>query len=81
MIWSTSVQFGPETKLITKALAGRDFSLLSEEQVVKMVQQYKHDKTETYFASSPRLWAGLKQRALQEKEALLKLVMAAEEIE
>lgn len=81
MIWSTSVQFGPETKLIVKAIAGSDFSLLPDDAVVKMVQQFKHDKTETYFASSPKLWAGLKQRALQEKDALLKLVASADEIE
>ena len=74
MIWSTSVQFGPRTSVIKKALKDYDFLSLTDVDVVSIVQDYKHDKTHLLFRSSPRLWGGLKQRAKSEKLKLLKLI-------
>jgi hypothetical protein len=71
MIWSTSVQFGPSTSLIIKALKGIDLNTASDLDIITIVQKYKHDKTEILFRSSPTLWDGLKNRALKEKEKLL----------
>ena len=72
-IWSTAVQFGGNTSLIQKALAGKDLSKMSDDEIVKAIQQYKHKNTEKLFKSSPTLWGGLKDRAKQEEKALLNL--------
>ncbi|MGL4756392.1 MAG: hypothetical protein ACRCXB_28900 [Aeromonadaceae bacterium] len=73
MIWSTSVQYGPYTNLIVKAVAGLSFDSATDVQIITAVQDYKHDNVETKFHSSPTLWPGLKARAISEKAKLLKL--------
>lgn len=72
-LWSTSVQFGGNTSLVNKALAGRDISKMSDADIVKAVQQYKAKNTKSLFKSSPKLWGGLRNRAIEEEKALLKL--------
>lgn len=76
-IWSTSVQFGGSTSLINKALAGKDVSNMSDEQIVRAIQQYKAANTEKLFKSSPTQWKGLRNRAKQEEAALVSLSQAA----
>ena len=73
-VWSTSVQFGPQTSLIKNALKGQDVSKLSDAQVVSAIQDYKMDNNDQLFASSsPNVRAGTLSRAAQEKELLLGL--------
>ena len=43
MIWSTSVQFGARTSLISRAVGKR--TELSSREIIELVQNYKHDKT------------------------------------
>lgn len=73
MIWSTSVQYGPYTNLIVKAVTGLSFDSATDIQIITAVQDYKHDNVETKFRSSRTLWPGLKARAISEKAKLLKL--------
>ncbi|HAT8529706.1 vgrG protein [Vibrio vulnificus] len=72
MIWSTSVQFGARTSLISRAVGKR--TELSSREIIELVQNYKHDKTHLLFKSSPTWWGGLRQRALSEKIKLLALL-------
>ncbi|MBX4652839.1 hypothetical protein [Klebsiella michiganensis] len=73
MIWSTSVQYGPTTGLISRALKGKDFETLTDAEVITIVQDYKINHVEDLFPSSPTWWDDLKTRALTEKKDLLKL--------
>lgn len=73
MIWSTSVQYGPTTGLISRALKGKDFETLTDADVITIVQDYKINHVEDLFPSSPTWWDDLKTRALTEKKDLLKL--------
>ncbi|EGB0936986.1 M23 family metallopeptidase [Escherichia coli] len=73
MIWSTSVQYGPYTNIIIKSLDGLSFDSATDIQIITAVQDYKYDNVEKIFRSSPTLWAGLKARAISEKNKLLKL--------
>ena len=81
MVWSTSVQFGPRTKLIKRALDGLVVSSLSVIEIIRAVQDYKIANNSSLFASSPTLQPGLLARAIDEKKRLLDLERAAHEIE
>ena len=72
-IWSTAVQYGGGSKVIQRALAGKNVSAMSDSDLVSAIQDYKYDKTQSLFSKSPKLWAGLRKRARQEKADLLKL--------
>lgn len=72
-IWSTAVQYGGGSKVIQLALAGKNVAAMSDSDLVSAIQDYKHDKTQLLFSKSPKRWAGLRKRALQEKADLLKL--------
>lgn len=73
MIWSTSVQYGPKTGVIVRALKGKDVGSLSEKDIITIVQDYKYTNVENLFPSSPTWWDDLKTRAVTEKRDLLKL--------
>jgi hypothetical protein len=73
MIWSTGVQFGGGSSVITNALKGKDVSKMSDADIVTAVQDYKAANTASLFKSSPTQHAGLTRRAKEEKESLLKL--------
>lgn len=73
LIWSTAVQYGPKTKLIVKALAGRDTNVLTDREVIVLVQDYKYLNVEALFESSPGWWNDLRVRANGEKVKLLRL--------
>ena len=52
MVWSTSVQFGPKTALIKRAL-GDDYNvLITDEEIIELVQDYKIKNNEKLFKSS-----------------------------
>ncbi|AXN33948.1 hypothetical protein [Vibrio coralliilyticus] len=72
LIWSTSVQYGPNTNLIINSV--NDKKNLDYIKIISKVQDYKHDKVDKLFRSSPTLWPGLKLRAKREKSKLLKLL-------
>ncbi|KVC81362.1 hypothetical protein [Burkholderia ubonensis] len=81
-IWSSSVQFGAGNAkhgngaigIFQKALAGRDVSKLSDEQIVSAVQDYKLANNDRLFAnSSAAVRAGTAKRANAEKAKLLAL--------
>jgi hypothetical protein len=59
MIWSTSVQCGPTTGVIFRALKGKDVNSLSEKDVITIVQDYKETNVENLFPSSPTWWGDL----------------------
>ncbi|HFS2350435.1 TPA: hypothetical protein ACHXFU_005209, partial [Escherichia coli] len=73
MIWSTSVQYGPTTGLISRALKGKNLETLTDADVITIVQDYKINHVEDLFPSSPTWWDDLKTRALTEKKDLLEL--------
>lgn len=81
MVWSTCVQFGPQTKLIKRALQGLTLSSMSVEDIICAVQDYKTANNSRLFSSSPALQAGLLARAVDEKRKLLDLEVAGAEIE
>ncbi|PSD17547.1 peptidoglycan-binding protein, partial [Stenotrophomonas maltophilia] len=78
-LWSTSVQYrGMTRSVFQKGLQqaySEDFKLaeLSDEQIVRAVQDYKHANVQSHFQSSPTLWDSLRDRALTEKNALVGL--------
>lgn len=78
-LWSTSVQYrGITRSVFEKGLEtayGKDYKLsdLSDEQIVRAVQDYKHDNVKTHFSKSPDLWDSLASRALNEKTSLVGL--------
>lgn len=73
LIWSTSVQYGPKTKLIVRALAGLDVGSMTDRDIIIKVQDYKYLNVEAHFFSSPNWWNDLKARAAGEKQKLLML--------
>ncbi|GAL21529.1 hypothetical protein JCM19235_5011 [Vibrio maritimus] len=72
LVWSTSVQHGPETRLILNAVKNKKG--LSHREIIVLVQDYKYDNVERLFRSSPSLWEGLRARARSEKKMLLSLL-------
>lgn len=73
-VWSTSVQFGGNSSLIQKALAGKDHTKMSDAEIVSSIQDYKATNNDKLFASSSAaVRAGTLNRATSEKSALLKL--------
>lgn len=46
MIWSTSVQYGPTTGLISRALKGKNLETLTDADVITIVQDYKINHVE-----------------------------------
>ena len=81
MVWSTSVQFGPQTKLIIKAIKDLDMLSASVVDIICAVQDYKISNNSRLFSSSPDLQPGLLARAKDEKRRLLELEQTDNEIE
>ena len=78
-LWSTSVQYRGITRSIfqkgLQSAHGEEFKLdqLSDEQIVRAVQDYKHANVQVHFSSSPTLWNSLRDRVLDEKSSLVGL--------
>lgn len=81
LVWSTSVQFGPRSRLIEKAIKNLDISSASIIEIIGAVQDYKISNNASLFASSPSLQSGLLARAKDEKRRLLELEKADYEVE
>lgn len=73
-IWSTAVQFGGNTELIKRALAGRDLVGMNDSDVIAAIQDHKIANNAALFkSSSPAVQAGTLRRASEEKRVLLAL--------
>ncbi len=73
-VWSTAVQFGGNSSLIEKSLAGKDASKLSDKDIVSAIQQYKIENNDSLFkSSSADVRAGTANRAVAEHNKLLSL--------
>lgn len=76
-VWSTSVQFGGETSLIQKALAGKNVDSMKDEDITAAIQDYKIANNDKLFASSSAaVKAGTLNRAINEKKNLAALANA-----
>ena len=73
MVWSTTVQFGRDTKVIIKALKDKNINALKDSEIIELVQNYKIENNQRLFSSSPSLWSGLLDRAKSEKAKLIEL--------
>lgn len=73
MVWSTTVQFGRDTKVIIKALKDKNITALKDSEIIELVPDYKIENNQRLFSSSPSLWGGLLDRAKSEKAKLIEL--------
>lgn len=77
-VWSTSVQFGGGTSLISKALSGRNIDKMSDVDIVSAIQDYKIANNSSLFkSSSPAVRASTLNRAKSEKADLIALAQSA----
>lgn len=83
LVWSTSVQFGPGTSLIIKALQKHgDVDKLTDEQIITIVQDYKIANVQYLFKnSSSAVRNGVLKRMKDEKTDLLKLANERPEVD
>ena len=74
LIWSTAVQLGPTNiKAFTETL--KDKTKLSDTDIVNLVSEWKIANVDTLFRSSSQsIKSGVKNRYVDEKQALLKLI-------
>jgi hypothetical protein len=76
--WSTSVQFGGNSKLIQNALKGKNAATITDAEFVSAIQDYKAANNDTLFkSSSANQRAGTLARATNEKASLLGLNAAS----
>lgn len=73
-VWSTAVQFGPDSDVIKTALKGQDVSKMSDAQIVKAIYSYKEASVATKFrSSSPQVQKSVENRFHSEESKLLAL--------
>ncbi|MBZ8138838.1 hypothetical protein CLD22_02850 [Rubrivivax gelatinosus] len=73
-LFSTATQYGPNTKIIERAMAGADVGKLTDAQLVERLQNYKHQTVDDYFrSSSPAVRNSIRGRAMNEKGVLMAL--------
>lgn len=73
-VWSTSVQFGGKSSLISKALAGKDMKSMKDEDIINSIQDYKARNNDSLFSSSSKeVRASTLGRAESERVSLLSL--------
>lgn len=71
-IMSTANQYGAATNVITKALAGKDITSMSDKELINSIQDYKAASVESRFkSSSESVRSGVSKRIEQERIALL----------
>jgi murein DD-endopeptidase MepM/ murein hydrolase activator NlpD len=72
MAWSTSVQYGGGTNIVSKALSGMNIADMSPDDIVKKIQNYKHNTIGSYFSgSSGDVQSGVSNRTMSELNDLL----------
>lgn len=73
-VWSTAVQFGGNSSLVEKSLAGKDLSKLSDKDIVSAIQDYKIKNNESLFKnSSADVRKSTANRAIAERNQLFSL--------
>lgn len=74
MLFSTGTQYGPNTDVVSRALAGKDVANMSDSDIVSAVQDYKAKTVQQYFgSSSPAVRSGVANRIQNEKNDLVGL--------
>ncbi|QZE58692.1 hypothetical protein pEaSNUABM28_00135 [Erwinia phage pEa_SNUABM_28] len=77
LMYSTAVQYGAGTSVIANALQGKDVNGMSDEELIKTIQDYKAATTDRYFkSSSAQTQQSVATRAQNEKDVLLKVAEA-----
>lgn len=72
MLYSTGIQYGPNSGVVGAALKGKNTANMSDAEIVAAVQEYKSATTDRYFSSSDaKTQQSVANRALREKEKLL----------
>lgn len=75
MVYSTSTQYGGNSSVMAKALAGKDTASMSDADIISTVQDYKRDNVGNNFkSSSAAVQASVAQRAENEKKTLQKIL-------
>jgi hypothetical protein len=70
-IMSTANQYGANSDVIEKALAGKDINRMSESDIINAIQDYKASTVQSRFrSSSQRTQAAVADRIRQEREML-----------
>ena len=71
-LFSTGVQYGGSSKLIEKALAGKDVDKMGEKDIINAIQDYKAQNVSTNFrSSSAEVQQSVAKRIEQERAALM----------
>ena len=74
MLYSTGVQYGPNSNVIVNALKGKNVHDMSDADIIRTVQSYKQQSADKYFrGSSPSVRSSVAQRAQREGTKLLAL--------
>ncbi|UAW53244.1 hypothetical protein pEaSNUABM30_00126 [Erwinia phage pEa_SNUABM_30] len=77
LMYSTAVQYGAGTSVISNALQGKDVNSMSDDELIKTIQDYKAATTDKYFKSSDaQTRQSVATRAQNEKDVLLKVAEA-----
>ncbi|WAK44337.1 hypothetical protein [Erwinia phage vB_Ea_2910A] len=77
LLYSTAVQYGAGTSVISNALQGKDVNAMSDDDLIKTIQDYKASTTGKYFKSSDaQTQQSVAMRAQNEKDVLLKVAEA-----
>lgn len=72
MLYSTGIQYGPGSGVVSAALKGKNTANMSDSEIVQTVQDYKSATTGQYFSSSDsKIQQSVANRALREKAKLL----------
>src|SRR5690606_15481898 len=74
MLYSTGVQYGPNSNVIVNALKGKNVHEMTDADIIRTVQSYKQQSVDRYFrSSSPAVRRSVAQRAQREGTKLLAL--------
>lgn len=77
LLYSTAVQYGAGTSVVSNALRGKDVNAMSDDDLIKTIQDYKASTTDRYFkSSSAQTQQSVATRAQNEKDVLLKVAEA-----
>lgn len=77
LMYSTAVQYGANSSVIANALRGKDVNAMSDDDLIKVIQDYKAATTDRYFKSSDvQTQKSVATRAQNEKDVLLKVAEA-----
>ena len=79
MVFSTAVQYGPNTNVITRALEGKSLANMTDQQIISTVQQSKRANVNQDFRSSSRQVAQSVSKRINSEEQLLLAMSQSEQ--